>query len=313
MSAFRLIPQLFAIVLVYIIAQSCQHENAQSYPTEFEPYVSEFFIQANLHGLEWSESDFDFTIQFGATDPGTGGFCNFDNNTITVNPDEWAHRDERQREHLIFHELGHCLLNRTHKNVESASGECYSYMKGAEEDFSCSLNYYSDFWRAYYLDELFETSTPLPLWYLENHDYAAALINYNHSRLIQDTLSDMLDITTFRFNQYDTFLFEITFDHLAIAEPAMAIFIGNLTFSHCAACTGSKTNLALTNKIIYTSPDINTQADVKFSVFRQNDIVSFYVNEYFVHAMEFSLIEGNRFKTTTFDQEVRMDIRYFYD
>ena len=291
----------------------CQHENTQSYPTDFEPYVDAFFEEANLRGREWRKENFTFTIQFGDTDPGTGGFCNFDNNTITVNPEEWAHRDERQREHLIFHELGHCLLNRIHKNVESGSGECFSFMKGAEDGFSCSINYYSDYWRDYYLDELFTEDTPLPQWYQNNQAYANALIDYNNVLQIRDTMADMLDITTFRFNQRDTFLFDIEFDSLTASAPSVAIFAGNLTFSHCNGCAGSKTNLALNNKVIYTSPDITIQGNVTFSMFKQNDIISFYVNEYFVHAMEFALIEGNRFKTSKFDQQVKMNIRYFYD
>lgn len=301
------------ILLTGFLIISCQHENTQSYPAEFAPYVNEFFVQANNRGMDWDESHFTFSIQYGDTDPGIGGFCNFDNNTITVNPEEWALRDDRQKEHLIFHELGHCLLNRHHKNVESGSGECYSYMPGNEDGFTCSINYYSDYWRTYYLDELFDPTTPLPTWYLRNNEYSKAFMNYSHVLEIKDTLAEMLNITTFRFSQRDTFLFDIFFDDQAAGAPSVALFIGNLTFSHCDGCPGSKTNLALNNKIIYTSPDITTHSDIKLSVFRQHDMVSFYVNEYFVHAMEYSLIEGNWFRTTSFDHPVNMNIRYFYD
>lgn len=306
-------PLHFVLLGVSVFISSCQHEYTQSYPPEFAPYIQSFFTEANLRGLEWNETQFDFKIQFGDTEPGTGGFCNFNTNTITVNPDEWTVRDERQKEQLIFHELGHCLLNRVHKNVESASGECYSYMPGTEDGFGCCINYYSDYWRNYYIDELFDPSTPLPSWYLANREYAAAYLEYPHILEIKDTLADLLNITTFRFSQRDTFLFDIQFDHQVPQDHAVAIFIGNLTFAHCDACLGSKTNLAINNKIIYTTPDITTHEDIKLSVFRQNDIVSFYVNEYFVHAMEFSLIQGNVFKTTPFDHEVRMNIRYFYN
>ena len=306
-------PFPFFLLLAGLLCVSCQHEYTQSYPAEFEPYVREFFVQANLRGLEWDETNFDFSIEYGDTEPGTGGFCNFKTNTITVNPDEWTLRDDRQKEHLVFHEMGHCLLNRVHKNVESASGECYSYMPGTEDGFACSINYASDYWRTFYLDELFDPGTPLPEWYEHNNSYTDAYLAYNHFTDIQDTLSELLDITTFRFSQKDTFLFDIYFDNSLAGEPAVALFLGNLTFSHCDACPGSKTNLALDNKIIYYSPDITTHADIKLSVFRQHDVVSFYVNEIFVHVMEYALIDGNRFKTATFAHPVNMNIRYFYD
>lgn len=313
MTSLRSLSIFFIMVFAYTFTPGCQHENTQSYPTDFAAYVHEFFVQANLRGLDWNETNFTFSIQFGQTDPGIGGFCNFDHNTITVNPEEWALRDDRQKEHLIFHELGHCLLNRPHKNVESDSGECYSYMPGSEDGFACSINYYSDYWRTYYLDELFDPTTALPAWYRQNNEYSKSFINYNHVQEIKDTLADILDITTFRFSQRDTFLFDIHFDNQAAGEPSVALFIGNLTFSHCDACPGSKTNLALNNKIVYSSPDITTHTDIKLSVFKQHDIVSFYVNEYFIHAMEYSLIEGNWFRTTSFGHPVNMNIRYFYD
>ena len=60
------------------------------------------------------------------------------------------------------------------------------------------------------------------------------------------------------------------------------------------------------------SADISLNTDVKLSIFRNNDIVSFYVNEYFVHAMEYDLIEGNTLKTNTFEEPLRLDIAYYY-
>ncbi len=291
----------------------CRHEIDQVYPPEMEPYVSAFFLQAHLRGYDLYEEHFNFTIRFGEThDSGVAASCETPGRIITINPEIWASRGELEKEWIVFHELGHCILGRKHKNEESTTSECYSYMKGAENDFDCSINYFSEYWRDYYLDELFDQHTALPEWYLENQDYAKALISYPHYQLITDTLVEKFDIDTFRFRGKDTFLFEIVFHNLNSPVNAVLMALGNLKFSSCDKCLATKTSLFLGNDRIFASADISLNTDVKLSIFRNNDIVSFYVNEYFVHAMEYDLIEGNTLKTNTFEEPLRLDIAYYY-
>tara|TARA_Y100000034_G_scaffold136409_1_gene212691 strand:- start:3729 stop:4340 length:612 start_codon:yes stop_codon:yes gene_type:complete len=40
--------------------------------------------------------------------------CNFKKNEILINKDEWAKSDYLEKEAILFHELGHCVLNRAH-------------------------------------------------------------------------------------------------------------------------------------------------------------------------------------------------------
>lgn len=296
-----------------ILLGSCRHENMQVYPDEFSPYVDEFFFQANQRGYNLNATHFNFSIQFGETDDNIGGFCNSKGNAITINPEDWEARDTFQREHIIFHELGHCILNREHRNTETPSNECFSYMKGAEDDFDCSLNLHSTYWRDYYLDELFDESTPLPEWYLTNQAYSIPNLNFTDSVVISDTLTDWLEITTFRFSQRDTFLFEMTFHNTNPEEKSVGFYIGNLVFLHCDDCALTKTSIQLGNTRIFSTGGIALHSDIKFTVSRNKDIVSFYVNDYFVHAMEYALIEGNRLKTKIFDEQMGMSIRYLYN
>ncbi len=300
-------------VAATLLLSGCRHEIEQVYPPEMEPYVSAFFLQAHLRGYDLYEEHFNFTIRFGEThDPGVAASCETPGRIITINPEIWASRGELEKEWIVFHELGHCILGRKHRNEESSTSECYSFMKGAENDFDCSINYFSEYWRDYYLDELFDQHTALPEWYLENQDYAKALISYPHYQLITDTLVEKFDIDTFRFKGKDTFLFEIVFHNLNSPVNAVLMALGNLKFSSCDKCLATKTSLFLGNDRIYASADISLNTDVKLSIFRNNDIVSFYVNEYFVHAMEYDLIEGNTLKTNTFEEPLRLDIAYYY-
>ena len=303
----------YYILAISILLGSCHHENMQDYPPEFNEYVDEFFYQAHQRGLSLYPENLNFSIQFGETDDELGGFCNTKGNAITINVEDWEHRDHAEREHVIFHELGHCILNRNHRNDESVTNECFSYMRGAEDDFDCSLNLHSGYWRDYYLDELFDSSSNLPGWYLSSQDYPGTNLNYTDSILILDTLANVLDYLTLRFNQRDTFLFEIEFNGATTAETSFTFTIGNMRFSHCDICSPTKTSLQIGNTRIFSTGDIIVNTDIQFSVFRNNDVVSFYINDYFVHAMEFAIIEGNRFKTKSFDEKMGMSVRYLFN
>ncbi len=84
---------------------------------------------------------------------------------ITIDSSKWKRLDEFQRRGLLFHEFGHCFLNRRHRNEKLVSGECVSLMDGKEGGFYCSNNFYSPHWWSYYVDELFDPSINHPSWY----------------------------------------------------------------------------------------------------------------------------------------------------
>ena len=44
------------------------------------------------------------------------GYCVFFTRTVFIDRDFWAYYDERVREAVLFHELGHCDLSRTHED-----------------------------------------------------------------------------------------------------------------------------------------------------------------------------------------------------
>jgi len=57
------------------------------------------------------------------------------------------------KELVVFHELGHCFLQREHREDAYPTGTCISIMRSGLED--CRDNYTSGF-RSIYLDELFD-------------------------------------------------------------------------------------------------------------------------------------------------------------
>ena len=128
----------------------------------FGRYLRNFKTQAHLHGREVTVSKLQ--VAFGDTPEGTQGFCTFSSvpqfdwaiefaivPVIHLRQGAWDEASEWEREALIFHEFGHCLLGRAHETRWND-----------EEDRPLSLMYPRKFngekyqkYRDYYVDELF--------------------------------------------------------------------------------------------------------------------------------------------------------------
>ena len=73
-------------------------------------------------------------------------------NTVVVDKFYWDTADDLEREFLVFHELGHCALNRGHLDDSDAHGDCISMMTSGTG--LCHINY-TQATRTSLLDELF--------------------------------------------------------------------------------------------------------------------------------------------------------------
>lgn len=81
---------------------------------------------------------------------------------FATNENCWTGRPEAAQEALVFHELGHAILDRFHRNDKFPNGAWVSIMATK----SASTFYVGNIAdrRKYYLDELFDPSTPPPDW-----------------------------------------------------------------------------------------------------------------------------------------------------
>jgi hypothetical protein len=120
-------------------------------------------------------------------------------------------------------------------------------------------------------------------------------------------------IDTFEFEAKKKFLFEVHFFNWNTQQNSVYLALGNLLFSHCETCTPFKTGIYLRGGSFYHEGDLAFNSDTKLSILRNGDIVSLYVNEKFVHAMEFAIIEGNVIKTNYFDTALGLNIRYLHE
>ena len=74
-------------------------------------------------------------------------------NTVIIDKIYWASATELEKEFVVFHELGHCVLNREHTDVADNDGDCVSIMTSGTGN--CDIDY-TVTTRTALLDELFK-------------------------------------------------------------------------------------------------------------------------------------------------------------
>ena len=172
---------LFSLFLLLLIL-SCQSSQTTgpepiqySVPAEVEPYVKSFRDEAGKRNNPVSTANLIITFGTVLTED-ICGQCLLENGKtprITLNGDAfcWQQANKEEREGLVFHELGHCLLRLAHQTDKFPNGAYKSLMNpdnvgvyapchypiGGEE---CDKRPR----RAYYIDELFDPTTPAPAW-----------------------------------------------------------------------------------------------------------------------------------------------------
>ena len=144
-------------------------------PIEVQPFVDQFVAEAAARGrvIDLSASGLQITFQDNLEDT-LAAFCS--NGAIAINRKFWETRDDTNRETMIFHELGHCILHRDHYNALLPNDEWLSMMRGdpIPPGRSSSMNY-SGIRRQYYIDELFNPQTSVPDWVDIREEYAMPL------------------------------------------------------------------------------------------------------------------------------------------
>ncbi len=138
---------------------------------EIQPYVDDFIKEAALRGKKIDFSDTGLSIKFEDTPINAGGVCSelgdgtSGNHNIKIALNVWKRYIPQQRKRLIFHELGHCELNRPHDNTILQNEEWKSIMRGdpipAGRDV---LVNFTGFREKYYIDELFDKNIATPEW-----------------------------------------------------------------------------------------------------------------------------------------------------
>lgn len=159
-----------ALVLTSIVFASCYPEigngptdtfseqSNAAYPnvdSRLWSYFENFELEARLRGIQIDLVHAEITGEVERiVEDGVAGTCQFGRHIhhVTIDEDYWNQASQLWREMVVFHELGHCALDRGHLETENSNGACLSIMNSGTS--GCNLRY-NNTNREYYLDELF--------------------------------------------------------------------------------------------------------------------------------------------------------------
>jgi hypothetical protein len=163
--------ELLILTILFYLITSCADDKKTNHTepitkvpsnTNYQVYIDRFAeeaakrdVEVDLEGLNLIISD---TLNYYCG----YGFPNIKTVQISDRSECWAQLIESDKEILMFHELGHTLLNRQHDNEKLPNNDFKSMMKEGS-----SFGVYSDYTperRTYYLNELFDSNTQKPIW-----------------------------------------------------------------------------------------------------------------------------------------------------
>lgn len=115
-------------LLLFLLLTSCSkfkvHDPVLDIPQAFLPYFNSFLLEAKTHGKELFVNDLRVTfVDLSYT--GSLAICHtngYDTPTIVVDFGYWSGTSDNDREELMYHEFGHCVLGRRHLEGEYMNG-----------------------------------------------------------------------------------------------------------------------------------------------------------------------------------------------
>ncbi len=148
------------VSIAFLLAlSSCEVEPVATYiqvDTSLQDYYERFIDEAAVRGLDLEDATYQVNARIGEiSEPNVIGQCSWNQShvhNILVDEDYWRTASDLQREFLMFHELGHCVLGLDHEDIADARGNCASIMSSGTG--SCRV-IYTNTNRKVLLDELF--------------------------------------------------------------------------------------------------------------------------------------------------------------
>ncbi len=121
-------------------------------------YYESFEAEARKRGLTYDLNLLKITGEIqNIPETNVAGTCQYGSHLthVTIDTDFWYRNSNVQREFVVFHELGHCVLMRGHLESSFNNGVCTSIMHSGLTN--CNVAYNTNN-RTYYLDELFSNN-----------------------------------------------------------------------------------------------------------------------------------------------------------
>lgn len=142
----------------------------RSTESAFDPYIASFKAYAKQYGHNFDNTP--VVMHFANLTDGKAGQCYMHSNPVYIEIDraywnqlEGSSNKENLRQELIFHEMGHGLLDRYHLNDQLNRSDWKSMMFGDALPNNCqpTLNF-RGMRKEYYIEELFTQTNQAPAW-----------------------------------------------------------------------------------------------------------------------------------------------------
>ena len=264
---------------------------------EFVPYVESFLTEAALRSVDIDISSVELEIQFGEVN-NTGdviGSCNRENHHIIISRPDWDNLSNNHREVLIFHELGHCMLDRDHTTNLLSNNEVASIMWPSIQGKFFGAR------RSYYIDELFLDANPQPHWVFNTATYKVPFAR--DSIIFMDNLNSLE--AEIQFDQTRDFELEFTIETLDDDRSGLSWGSEDLTTAIFVTVqkpmqVDIETGRSVFGRV-YHEPfsSISDKNINKITVRKLGEDYFFFINEVFVFWMEFIPFLDNYFQTFT--------------
>lgn len=150
-SRFCCLLLLFGLVMV-----SCEKEEEIFVDTGLLSYFERFELEAAARGItfDYEEDRIEGHLE-NIEETDVSGKCQFNSvypDKVTIDVNFWRSASDLEKEFVVFHELGHCFLEREHTEEATNGNVCKSIMHSGT---GTCRNAYSLSTRTNYLDELF--------------------------------------------------------------------------------------------------------------------------------------------------------------
>ncbi len=120
---------LFLLIIITSFFSCSKDEDISFIPSEIQEEVNSFKYEASQRGMNIQFKGLKIILQSTSPHDGHPGAYFPNENTIRIDTTSDFYKfSPSSKEHLIFHELGHAILKRDHRNGFLPNNDCISLM-----------------------------------------------------------------------------------------------------------------------------------------------------------------------------------------
>ena len=135
---------------------ACQNDDEEKIDAELAEFIEVFLEEAEIREVIIDLELLDISAHvMNIQERNIVGQCytySDDSKEIVIDENYWKNLDYLDKEYVMLHELGHCVLDRDHVNSKDSNGNCISIMQSGTG--ACDKRY-TDTNRKELIDELF--------------------------------------------------------------------------------------------------------------------------------------------------------------